>query len=193
MSISLSIIGGQFRGRPLKAPRGNKTRPTTALLRKSVFDICMYIIEDARVLDVCAGSGAIGFEALSRGAVHVTFIEDNKDALAAIHQNIELLKVNQQCTIIQHDAQKAIKKLKDSLKQYDLIYIDPPYHQTELTHSLLKLIDDARLLAQGGILFVEEAMPSVLKPEKMSFAHLALKDSRHFGKALLHQFLSPGS
>ena len=94
--MTLRVLGGKFRGRLLQSPRGSQTRPTTSMLRKAVFDILQNSIEDFRFLDLFAGSGAMGIEALSRGAKHATFVESHKDALRCINANLATLKLEKE-------------------------------------------------------------------------------------------------
>src|SRR5690349_14081953 len=98
--MTLRIIGGTLRGRRLLSPKSSLTRPTTAIVRKSVFDICQEIIVDAEFLDLFAGSGAMGIEALSRGAKHVTFVDSNAQAIQCVEHNLRLFKMEKQATIL---------------------------------------------------------------------------------------------
>jgi 16S rRNA (guanine966-N2)-methyltransferase len=184
----LTIIGGEFRNRKLKTPKGDVTRPTSAVLRKSVFDICMSHITDAHFLDLFAGSGAMGLEALSRGAAHATFVERDKNALRSIQENIALLKVESQCSVLATDILTALKRLQKQGDTFDLIYIDPPYDNVEITPLILNFIDQHALLKPDGILFVEEGIPSHLTPETRPYPHLLHQKSRRFSQSLLHQF-----
>lgn len=179
--MTLSLIGGKFKGRRLKSPKGSHIRPTTSMVRKAVFDISQAIIEDALFLDLFAGSGAMGLEALSRGAAQATFIDKDLDS---VKENVSLLKVEKQSTLLRGDALLLLKKLKNP---FDIIYVDPPYERVPLTN-ILTLIDEKNLLREGGILFFEEPSPSKEKWENVSLNHLVHKDTRRFGKALLHQY-----
>jgi 16S rRNA (guanine966-N2)-methyltransferase len=114
----MKIVGGKFKGRNLIAPKTATTRPTQGALREAVFNICQSEIVSAYFLDLFAGSGAMGFEALSRGAAHVTFVENNKIALDTIRKNIELFNLGEQITIIPLDASRAIEKLT---KPFDIV------------------------------------------------------------------------
>jgi 16S rRNA (guanine966-N2)-methyltransferase len=182
--MTLRLIGGQFRSRLLKTPKGSQTRPTSSLLRKAVFDICQAHIDDARVLDLFAGSGAMGLEAISRGAAHATFVELDKQAVRCIQENIRELQVEEQCRVLQGDALSCLKRLQKEGKPYDLIYVDPPYRHT-LYNPILQFLDQSGLLKPDGVLFVEEAHPSKLE---VVLTKLMLKESRKFGDSLLHQF-----
>jgi 16S rRNA (guanine(966)-N(2))-methyltransferase RsmD len=184
--MSLRIIGGIFKNRPLKSPRGEQTRPTAAVLRKSFFDICQPFIGGCRFLDLYAGSGAMGLEALSRGAEHATFIDRDRQALLCIRENIALLRVTAQTAVLAAELPKALLKLT---APFDVIFIDPPYG-CEALPTLLSLIDSRRLLASGGHLFVEEGSPSALHPETLAFTHFFHAGSRSFSQSLLHHFLA---
>jgi 16S rRNA (guanine966-N2)-methyltransferase len=179
--MSLRILGGKFRGRLLHSPKGEQTRPTTSMLRKAVFDILQDRIEEKRFLDLFAGSGAMGFEALSRGAAHVTFVETNRLALKAIYQNLELLNI--EATVLKKPAEEVLKKSKES---FDLIYADPPYEQKGVYEALLKGVDEGEILRIEGILFVESKSPF---PAQVKLKHLALIDERRFGSSLLRQYV----
>ena len=159
--MSLRIIGGYFKGRILKAPKGPSTRPTQGMLRESVFNICQNEIQEARFLDLFAGSGAMGLEALSRGANHVTMVESNGKALAAIRENIALLQVASKTTIVPLDALQAIKKLSSP---FEIIYVDPPYSKP--ASSYIEAILKSDLLVPNGTLFLEvRKSPNPSAPE----------------------------
>jgi 16S rRNA (guanine966-N2)-methyltransferase len=189
--VSLRIIGGTFRGRLLKTPKGDKTRPTLAILRKAVFDILQTQIEDTCVLDLYAGSGAMGLEALSRGARHATFVETHRDAFRCIEENTRLLDVQDQCTLLSYDVLLALKKMAKEARHYDIVYADPPYApaiKRQLLQEILLFFDAYPLLNPGGRLFLEEAAPPSLRIETLSLSNLIHVDTRTFSKSTLHQF-----
>lgn len=177
----MRIIGGEFKRRELAAPKGQQTRPTSSKLRETLFNICQMEIEGADFLDLCAGSGAIGFEALSRGAASATFVENQREACLAIEKNIHLLKVEDRVIKAFGEVLKVVKRLK---KDYNLIYIDPPY-KTGLSIVLLEAVETEGLLRLGGRLFIEEAH-DVQLPRQVG--RLCLVDSRKVGKSLLWQY-----
>lgn len=179
--MTLRIISGTYKGRTLQTPKGSKTRPTQEALREAVFNICQATVEGATVLDLFAGSGAIGFEAISRGASHVTFVEKDKEAIACIRKNIEHLDVVPKTTLLNLDALNAMKRLKG----FDLIYVDPPYDMS--VKPLLKAITNHNLLRPNGTLFIEELYDP--KKEPLSQERLFLKSRRRFGKASLLEFV----
>ena len=179
--MSLRIIGGLFKGRTLTAPKSSRTRPTQGMLREALFNICQHQVQGARFLDLFAGSGAMGLEALSRGALHATFIERDRQALSALRENIALLQVASQTTVMGYDATKSLKHLKDP---FDLIYIDPPYDRSASVE--IEALLSFNLLKPEGWLFLEERAGS--QSAHPNFARLHFEKSRHFGEAMLHQY-----
>jgi len=121
----LRIIAGEFRGRRLKTPPTSKVRPTADRVREAWFSILQQAIPGARVLDLFAGSGALGFEALSRGAVSVDFVETHRSALAILKANSEALEVEDRVTIHRTDAVRFAERLEPG--QFDVAFADPPY------------------------------------------------------------------
>jgi 16S rRNA (guanine966-N2)-methyltransferase len=189
--MSLSIIGGALRNRLLKSPKGEQTRPTLAIMRKAVFDILQSEIDGANFLDLYAGSGAMGLEALSRGASHATFVETNRFALRCIEENCRNLKVAEQCTLIGYDCLRALKKLAKEGKCFGIVYADPPYAAAARMHLLQEILtffDTHPLLNKGGTLFLEEAAPPTLKTEALRLTSLRHIDTRSFSRSTLHQF-----
>lgn len=181
------LISGKYKGRKLKSPKGLQTRPTTSLLRKALFDICKGYIEEAAFLDLFAGTGAIGLEALSRGAAHVTFIEQNREALHCLSENATLLNCQDQIKILRGNALLLLKKLKGA---YDILYIDPPYQKVSLSE-ILFFLDKSALINKEGHVFIETALPLEEDITKLPLNRLKLIDSRRFGKSgLFHFFFS---
>jgi 16S rRNA (guanine966-N2)-methyltransferase len=180
--MTLRIAGGLFRSRILKTPRGNKTRPTTEMTRSAVFNICQRMIEGARFLDLFAGSGAMGFEAISRGACFATFVESDRQAAECIRDNAEALGLQQQVQILTMDVKLALNRL---MSPFDLIYIDPPYEKE--TIDILNTIVQKKLLAPHGRLFLEERYQSKVLPIVDNLERI---ESRRYGLAHIHQFRS---
>ena len=121
----LRIIAGEFKGRRLEVPKGSTVRPTADRVREAWFSILQQEIPDARVLDLFAGSGALGFEALSRGAARVDFVETHRVSLTTLKANIEALKVEDRVTIHRMDALRFAERLQPGA--YDVAFADPPY------------------------------------------------------------------
>jgi 16S rRNA (guanine966-N2)-methyltransferase len=121
----MRIIAGRWRGRPLDAPRGRTTRPTSDRVREAWMSALQFELPDSRVLDLFAGSGALGLEALSRGAAHVTFVENGAPALRALAANIERLGAGAATTVIRRDAIDFAAALEPAA--FDIAFADPPY------------------------------------------------------------------
>jgi 16S rRNA (guanine966-N2)-methyltransferase len=121
----MRVVAGALGGRKLVCPEGEDTRPTSERVREAMFNSLFSLdaIDGARVLDLFAGSGALGIEALSRSAKHATFIEQDRAALAALRENVETLMIGSQCTVIAGDGLRHL----ESVGEYDLILLDPPY------------------------------------------------------------------
>lgn len=181
--MSLRIIGGIFKNRPLKTPKGAQTRPSLAILRKAVFDILQGAIIDADVLDLFAGSGAIGIEAISRGAARATFVDKDPFALQCLRENLQQFQIENKTSILKSDAFRALEKMAAQNCLFDFIYIDPPYALSHLM--LLQFLDTHTLLKEGGFIFIEEGIPATDYPP---FVHLRWISTRKFSQSILHQF-----
>jgi 16S rRNA (guanine966-N2)-methyltransferase len=192
------IVGGTLRHRQFLAPKGSETRPTSSMLRETLFNICQGYIQEANFLDLFAGSGAMGLEALSRGASHATFIDSSREAIKCIRQNLDTLELQHQATVLQGDVFNKVKLLIKAGKQYDIIYADPPYEKMILqqgnndgkrvfySENILKMIDSESLLKVGGVLFIEEASSTDL--EALSLQNLKQINVRRSGSSALYQF-----
>ena len=150
----MRIIGGEARGRTLVAPAGAKTRPTQDYVRESLFNILRGDVEDARVLDLFAGTGALSLEAISRGAAEAVLIDTDRAACDAIRQNIERVRAKERCRLIPRDYRQAVDMLAAGAKAFDLVFIDPPYRM-ENTGEMCAALYDKGLLSEGCLLVVE--------------------------------------
>ena len=176
--MTLRILGGTFKGRLLKSPSEKTTRPTQGVLRAAVFNICQHEIEGATFLDLFAGSGAMGLEALSRGAKSATFVEKDKAAATCIRENIELLGVKEKTEVLCAPVNAALNKMT---KPFDMIYIDPPY-DTEI-QEVVEIILTRGLMT--SLLLIEEREKT---PKCISHPQLILYDTRRYGTAQLSIF-----
>ena len=147
----MRVIAGQFRSRLLAAPDSTRTRPTTDRARESLFNALGHQIhfEGSRVVDLFAGSGALGIEAISRGAAHVTFVESDRKALEAVRKNIATLGLSAQTTVVTGDVYSRLGTLQD----YDLVLADPPYDDVRARTELAELARDA--VRVNGLLVIE--------------------------------------
>jgi len=164
---SLRIIAGKFRGRRLKSPPALGTRPTSDRLRETLFNILAPRIEGARFLDLCAGSGAVGIEALSRGAAHATFVDRSRKMYALIEDNLEALKIDdQEFEVVSSEAAKFFERFaKQGSPSFDVIFFDPPYAADYET--VLNYVGEnaARLLNEDGLMVVEHRKKRELAAE----------------------------
>ncbi|MEM8727293.1 MAG: 16S rRNA (guanine(966)-N(2))-methyltransferase RsmD [Chlamydiota bacterium] len=179
----MRIAGGFLKNRSIKTAKGNRTRPTSEKLRQSVFDIAEACTENGAFLDLYAGSGAMGLEALSRRAKKATFIEKDRSVLKILRENITELGLSSLTTLIAGDVLTVLKRLKGEI--FDLIYIDPPYGKG-LQGKLLVLIDNLRLLRIGGLLFLEESSRTEL--EIPSLTTMYPQKKRKGGSTSVYQF-----
>ncbi len=154
--MSTRIVGGERRGATLRTPRGEKTRPTLARVRKSLFTILAPVLPGARVLDAFAGCGALGLEALSRGAREVVFVEKSRSALEALRANILHLDWDDRATVEQRNALSWFQDPGGESAPFDLIFLDPPYSQ-DLIHRSLELlgVHHEQMLARDGIVVAQ--------------------------------------
>lgn len=179
----MQICSGKWKGHQLLTPKGSKVRPTSARLREALFNILMSQVVDADILELFAGSGALGLEALSRGARHVTFVEHDRSVAAILKKNIQRLHASEQTSVIVKDATQVVPKLKQT---FDLIFADPPYEQ-QLGHETVLLVDRHRLLRPRGLLFIEEGTRA-LDLADLPLETLALNRRRRYCRANLWEF-----
>lgn len=188
----MRIIGGKLKNRQIFLAQGSEARPTTGALREAVFNISQMKIEGAAVLDLFAGSGAMGLEAISRGAVAATFVESDRLAAKTIKANIDALKLSGQANIIVDDVLTALHRLIRQKKSFDWIYADPPYGAQGLdkeffSHEILQIIDNSALLNPSGLFFIEECARTA-PPAHIPLKALELKSVRRFGRSSLQLY-----
>jgi 16S rRNA (guanine(966)-N(2))-methyltransferase RsmD len=130
-------------------------RPTSDRLRETLFNVLGPTVDDSLFIDVCAGTGAVGIEALSRGARHAAFIESRAGAVQIIKQNLASLNITADAAVIQADAIQGLEKLASRRLLADFIFLDPPYDREELYIRALEFLDESHLVAPRGIVIVE--------------------------------------
>ena len=163
----MRIIAGKFRGRKLKSPPSDQTRPTSDRLRETLFNILAPVIERARFLDLCAGTGAVGIEALSRGASRVTFVDQSRKMCALIEANLDSLDVGpDEREVIVAEAQGFLRRLTKKIDpRFDIVFFDPPY---ATDYELILEAIGARapqVLDADGIVIVEHHKKKTLPDE----------------------------
>jgi 16S rRNA (guanine(966)-N(2))-methyltransferase RsmD len=152
----MRVIGGLARGRRILAPHGRRTRPTSDYLREVLFNILADHIEGRMFLDLYAGTGAVGIEALSRGAAGAVFVEHDRSALAALYRNLDAAGFRDRAEVIPMEVLRYLRRAAGGLRPFDLIFLDPPYMHTQ-TIAVLDLIASTGLLAPDGIAIVERS------------------------------------
>ena len=166
----MRIIGGEYRGRSLKMPKGVRIRPTQDRVREAVFNIIRTAVPEARILDLYAGSGAFGIEALSRGAYSAIFVDNNINCIRVIKFNLLVLGDSARLSqLVKLDAVRAISRFKKEGKTFDIIFLDPPYHKDLARNCLIK-IDACDILSQRGFVICEHHLKDVMPEETASFA-----------------------
>jgi 16S rRNA (guanine966-N2)-methyltransferase len=166
----MRIIAGKYRGRNLKSPPSLEVRPTSDRLRETLFNVIAPRIEDSRFLDLCAGSGAVGIEALSRGAAHATLVDRSRKMCELIKSNIDLCRIERhESEVVQAEAldylRRFIAKQPDSGKPWDIVFFDPPYAVDYLPIFECFGSGSAILLNEEGTLIVEHHHKNELPEE----------------------------
>ena len=176
----MRITSGKYKNRILKMPK--RIRPTQGLVRKALFDI-LGDIEGLSFLELFAGSGAVGFEAVSRGVADLTLVEYNRNCLMAIRKNIESLKPKA-CDLYPKEAGDAIEAFHKNKRKFDIIFLDPPYHK-EMSKKILQMLGAYDILAPNGFVVVQHFKKEQLSKESGKLT--LIKESR-YGDTLLSFF-----
>ncbi len=175
----MRIIGGEYRSRILADIKGDNVRPTSDRAREALFNILGTSVREKRVLDLFAGSGALGLESLSRGAKEATFNDLSKDSVAIVKKNIASLKAEERARVYQTDFSAFLNAIKTP---FDVIFIDPPY-RFDYGEKALKIISEKGLLTENGIAVYERD-----RPFAGEIVGLDKYDERKYGKAYLTFF-----
>ncbi len=175
----MRIISGRFGSRRIVAPKGLDTRPTLDRTRESLFNVLQGGIADARVLDLFAGSGSLGLEALSRGASFCVFCDKNREAVKALYKNISSLDAEDMSRVMLMDYLKAIDQLTHENEYFHLMFLDPPY-VLDGSMALEKIASKELLRPDGLIVFERDAHAAYTLPQGMS-----LKRSKKYGRTVL--------
>ena len=160
----MRITTGKYRNRKLFYAKG--TRPTQDKVRKAIFDI-LGDVNGLTLLELFAGSGAVGFEALSRGIRELTMVECNHNSVLAIKKNIGLLKASS-CSLYYLEAQKAVKLLAQNKKSFDIIFFDPPYHK-DMSKKILQTLEGYDILAPNGLIIAQHPKIELLPKDSLRF------------------------
>lgn len=182
----MRVIAGTCRGMKLKAPQGKTTRPTSDRVKESLFSIISSkrAFDGACVLDICAGTGSLGIEALSRGAASCSFIERDLNVVDVLEKNIIATKFTSQVEVLVMESLKALQLLAGRGRRYDLVFFDPPY-DSPLYDSVPELLCSLNLLLNNS-LFIAECSVRKCLPE--SIGPLTKQDRRVYGDTVLEFF-----
>lgn len=186
----MRVIAGNARGVRLVAPTGLQTRPTSDRVREALFSIIenRIMLADAVILDICAGTGALGVEALSRNAAFCCFIEKERRATEAIRKNLTAAKATGRARILEMDALKALRMLAEEKVRFDLVFFDPPY-SSPLYFPVVTAISDFLLLSDDGMLIVESDRRNLLPDQ---FGSLVKIDRRIYGDSAVEIYCTEG-
>ncbi|MBW1989679.1 MAG: 16S rRNA (guanine(966)-N(2))-methyltransferase RsmD [Deltaproteobacteria bacterium] len=180
----MRIVAGEFKGRRLVAPKDRSIRPTSEKVREAVFAILADEAVDARVLDLFAGSGAMGIEALSRGAKTAVFVDGSAKALELVKKNVAAIGVQDRTRVIRRDGSGSLDFLSAAGGPFSLVFVDPPYHE-DLCAKVLSGLAKSGALAPGAVVVVEHGLREALPKEA---GGLRLFDARRYGKTLVSFF-----
>lgn len=178
----MRVISGTARGKKLVSLEGMNTRPTLDRVKEALFNILQFDIRDKNMLDLFAGSGAIGIEAISRGAKSATFCDNSSDAIRIIETNIKNTRSTAKATILNKDYVQALEFLAKKNSKFDIIYLDPPY-RTEFANIAVDRIIELNLLSKDGIMILETDDAS--KEETIKREGIEIFDKRKYGRAIL--------
>jgi 16S rRNA (guanine966-N2)-methyltransferase len=186
------VVTGAAKGRKLKGPKAPGTRPIIDRVKTALFDILSWRIGDARFLDLFAGTGGVGIEALSRGAAQATFIEMSLPIVKLIRENLQITELSEHAEVLHMDSFKFLqtyaagagKSTSAPVRTYDMIYIAPPqYH--EMAARALRMLDTSPLLAEDGLVIVQIHPKEKPGVTAVPLSRLAQTDERRYGSTLL--------
>lgn len=152
----VKVIGGFYKGRKLKTIEGLKTRPTPSMVREAIFDILSEEIKSKNFLDLYAGFGCVGIEALSRGAKFCLFVENNFKTSSVLKENLEMLKLAGRYQILNMEALKSIKSILNYNLKFDFIFLDPPYSENPFS-KFFKILLEEDILSKDGKVIVQHS------------------------------------
>ncbi len=180
----MRIIAGRFKGIRLPAPRGKAVRPTTERVREAVFDVLGPTVDGSRILELFAGTGAFGLEAVSRGAAYVVFVEKDRKLTETLAVTIRALELQDRALILTRDAIQALKLLAERTDRFSMIYLDPPYG-TDLIERIVNDPTFKSVLAPEGLVIVERGI-HMSEPEYPDFFRKSF--GRQYGGTFVEMF-----
>lgn len=179
----MRIISGDFRGTKLFTLEGLNTRPTLDRVKEALFSKINFELQDAVVLDLFSGSGALALESISRGAKMAVLCDSSRDAIKIIKQNIEKTRTNEKTLILNCDYKRALEDLKQKNIKFDIVFLDPPY-QTDFAEDATKIIIEKNLLNENAIIILEtDNKEKVIK--NLDTELVEIKDIKKYGRVYL--------
>lgn len=185
----MRITAGEHRGRRLRSPKGARTRPTSDLLRQAIFNVLGARIHGARGLDLFAGTGALGLEALSRGAADVTFVERDRAALASLRTNLVGLGLSTRARVVAQETLAALHGLARVGERFDCVFLDPPY-AGDLALRCVETLAPGGILSENALLLVQASHKTDL-PERVGTLSRAWQ--RRYGETRLTLYRKEGA
>ena len=186
----MRVVTGEAKGRKLKGPKTIGTRPIIDRVKTALFDILSYRVEDARFLDLFAGTGSVGIEALSRGAASATFIEMNYKVLKLVQENLQITALADRAETLHMDAFKFLQSAELSTPSrptrnpYDIIYVAPPQYQ-EMAARALELLDSSPLVTEDGLVIIQIYPKERPIIAAVPLTRLVQTDERRYGSTML--------
>jgi 16S rRNA (guanine966-N2)-methyltransferase len=181
----MRIIGGEFRSRLIEMPKGVEIRPTQDKVRQAIFNVLGNNLSGVKVLELFAGSGAFGIEAISRGAKHVTFVDNNGICVKTIEKNLNSLQIPaDKYDVVWGNALSIFPRIQREGAQYDLIFLDPPYYKN-IARKCLSNIDDYDILSPSSLVVIEHFKKDSLAFELKS---LVLEKEKQYGDTVISIF-----
>jgi 16S rRNA (guanine966-N2)-methyltransferase len=180
----LRVISGSAKGKKLKAPRGLNTRPITDMIKGALFNVWGARVAGSRLLDLFAGSGSVGIEALSRGAQNVVFVDNSNEAIKTIKENLHNCRFDKMYTICRQDVLQVLGLLNRQGERFDLVYIDPPFTNEKIFAEVMEALDGVDILAQDGIVVLRTPR----KREMPDYKKMYRYKQSSYGESSLHYY-----
>ena len=176
----MRVIAGKYRSRQLKSVDSKKTRPTTDKNKENLFNMIGPYFDGGVCLDLFAGSGGLGIEAISRGMDQLYSVDHQYKAFSTIKENVRLLKIEDQCHVLKADYRKALTKLKEDDIHFDLVLLDPPYG-LKINKDIIQFLSDEKLLNDGCIIVIEDLKEEAIQVNQPFY----LKKEQNYGITIL--------
>ena len=180
----MRVISGSAKGKKLKAPAGLNTRPITDMIKEALFNVLAGKVADAKLLDLFAGSGSVGIEALSRGAQTVVFVDNSVEALKVVNENLNNCNFSREYHVLRSDVFKALGLLKRHNSKFDLVYVDPPFTNERIFNEIMESIAVMDILESDGIVIIRTPR----RKEMPNFSGLHEYRLNHYGESSLHYY-----